>query len=189
MYYVVGLCVLVCTIACNSSSKGTASGTGSGSSVVSAPTATATGECKPLDVCARFPLEKVEKLCGGGLAKVAPTNTVSDAYLIDACEYQIANRATMVSIARTCMTAKGGGASMNGQAFQMGHDAKLRNNEVEDPASGLGDKAYYRTMKKSVVLHILKGNVTLEVRSDTETELAVKQQQCLVVIANELLAL
>ena len=44
-------------------------------------------------------------------------------------------------------------------------------------------------MKKSVVLHILKGNVTLEVRSDTETELAVKQQQCLVVIANELLAL
>jgi hypothetical protein len=186
MHKILGLCVFVCAFGCKSSSKEPGAAKGSGV-VASAPTATApSGECKTVDVCAKFPIERVEKECGGAITKVVPNHVDSDAYILDSCEYQIANGGSVAAIGRTCM--KGEKAAAASQMFDMQRNQKQANGVVDSDAPGVGDKGYYRTQLRYVQLWSIKGNVLVEAKSSSDKDEAAKKQ-CLLALVNELNAI
>ena len=183
MHRIIALCVLACVFGCKSSSKeaGAAKGSGGGAS---APTAAAaTGECKTVDVCAKFPIERVAKECGGAITKVVPNHVDSGAYILDSCDYQIANGASVAAIGRTCM--KGEKAAAASQMFDMQRNEKPANGVVDSDAPGVGDKAYYRTQLQYVQLWSIKGNVLVEANSSSDKDEAARKQ-CLLALVNEL---
>lgn len=176
---------IVVVVGCGKGGDGGGAVAGSGSAV--AKTSAGDGDCKPINLCERFPAARVDPMCGTTSAKAMPRSTASPQLLTDECHYENNNGNATISIGRICLPGEGGTDKAK-QMFKLGHDEHNPSATTVD-LPGLGDEAMYRgNDHRYGTLTVRTGNTLVMVENSyltPETEEALKTK-CLVAIFNEL---
>ena len=173
--------LLFLTAACSSSSSGAGGGGGTGDGGATS--------CKQVSACTST--SHVNTLCGTTALTMKPGDVSAPSQVVDACEYDGTPPARPINARRACFVDPAMASLTYNSAL---NDPQTGRTNVDLP--GVGDKAFYREEpgNQNVTIFILKGNLVLSVElSDSQLVSAqnVKslEQQCLLPLANELLAL